>query len=135
VKKAFSLMEVIISITILSFVMLTLIQIKNENIFMVSKNNEKSRIEEYALLAIDFNDDVLGKNENIWLLDIYNFENNNDIRNELKDIAVEIKDEIKNIKEKKNNMQLQIEIFYREINLVNFNFNKKIYSFSLNLLK
>jgi len=134
VKKAFSLMEVIISVAILSFVMITLIQIRNENIFMVSKNNEKSRKEEYILLAIDFNDDILDKNENIWLLDIYNFENSN-IRSELESISVDIKDEIKNIKAKENNMKLQIGIFYRGINLVNIDFKKKIYSFNLNLLK
>ena len=82
-KKAFSLMEIIISIVILSFVMISLIQIKMNNIFLVSKVNENSSLEEYALLSIDFNDNILDKNESIFLSDKYNFQND-DIKISLK---------------------------------------------------
>ncbi|RBQ31943.1 hypothetical protein CRU92_04020 [Arcobacter sp. FW59] len=132
-KKAFSLMEVIVSVVILSFVMITLIQIKNENIFLVSKSNDKSTIEEYILLSIDFNDTILDKNESMLIDDRYNFVNDS-IKKELKDIKVDIKDEkdeTKSIKAEEYNVNLQIDTFYREIGLSSSDFKKKIYSFSL----
>lgn len=126
-------MEVIVSVVILSFVMITLIQTKNENIFLVSKSNEKSHIEEYILLAIDFNDEILDKNEDILLSDRYSFENSN-LRKELRDIKIGIKDEkdeTKTIKADEYNVNLKIDTLYREIGLTNSDFKKKIYSFSL----
>ncbi|MFX4219286.1 type IV pilus modification PilV family protein [Aliarcobacter butzleri] len=133
-KKAFSLMEVIISIVILSFVMITLIQIRNENIFLVSKSNQKNYIEDYIILSIDFNDDILDKNENIFLSDKYNFEND-DIRKELKDIQIDIKD--KKLKSKNINSEFNINmktnILYRDIKLQNSDFTKKLYKINIDL--
>ncbi|MFW2579700.1 type IV pilus modification PilV family protein [Aliarcobacter butzleri] len=133
-KKAFSLMEVIISIVILSFVMITLIQIRNENIFLVSKGNQKNYIEDYIILSIDFNDDILDKNENIFLSDKYNFEND-DIRKELKDIQIDIKDkklESKNINSEFN-INMKTNILYRDIKLQNSDFTKKLYKINIDL--
>lgn len=133
-KKAFSLMEVIISIVILSFVMITLIQIRNENIFLVSKSNQKNYIEDYIILSIDFNDDILDKNENIFLSDKYNFEND-DIRKELKDIQIDIQDkklESKNINSEFN-INMKTNIFYRDIKLQNSDFTKKLYKINIDL--
>ncbi|MCG3684553.1 type IV pilus modification PilV family protein [Aliarcobacter butzleri] len=133
-KKAFSLMEVIISIVILSFVMITLIQIRNENIFLVSKSNQKNYIEDYIMLSIDFNDDILDKNENIFLSDKYNFEND-DIRKELKDIQIDIQDkklESKNINSEFN-INMKTNIFYRDIKLQNSDFTKKLYKINIDL--
>ena len=59
-KKAFSLMEVIISVVILSVVMLTLLQIKSGNIYLVSKSDQKSKINDYILMAVDFNNKIIG---------------------------------------------------------------------------
>ena len=133
-KKAFSLMEVIISIVILSFVMITLIQIRNENIFLVSKSNQKNYIEDYIILSIDFNDDILDKNENIFLSDKYNFEND-DIRKELKDIQIDIQDkklESKNINSEFN-INMKTNILYRDIKLQNSDFTKKLYKINIDL--
>jgi len=133
-KKAFSLMEVIISIVILSFVMITLIQIRNENIFLVSKSNQKNYIEDYIMLSIDFNDDILDKNENIFLSDKYNFEND-DIRKVLKDIQIDIQDkklESKNINSEFN-INMKTNIFYRDIKLQNSDFTKKLYKINIDL--
>ncbi|WP_157352944.1 type IV pilus modification PilV family protein [Aliarcobacter butzleri] len=133
-KKAFSLMEVIISIVILSFVMITLIQIRNENIFLVSKSNQKNYIEDYIILSIGFNDDILDKNENIFLSDKYNFEND-DIRKELKDIQIDIKDkklESKNINSEFN-INMKTNILYRDIKLQNSDFTKKLYKINIDL--
>ena len=64
-KKAFSLMEVIISVVILSVVMITLLKIKSDNIYLVSKSEQKSKFNDYILMAIDFSDKPNNKNENI----------------------------------------------------------------------
>ena len=82
-KKAFSLMEVIIAIVILSVVMVALLKIKSENISIVSKSEQKIKLNEYILLAIDFKDKIENKNEDI-SLEKYKYEND-DLRKELKD--------------------------------------------------
>ena len=131
-KKAFSLMEIIISIVILSFVMISLIQIKMNNIFLVSKVNENSSLEEYALLSIDFNDNILDKNESIFLSDKYNFQND-DIKISLKEIEIYIKDEKKESKNISSefNVNIKSDLFYRKFEFKNSNLNKKIYQMNL----
>ncbi|AYJ81199.1 hypothetical protein NG755_10985 [Aliarcobacter cryaerophilus] len=131
-KKAFSLMEIIISIVILSFVMISLIQIKMNNIFLVSKVNENSSLEEYALLSIDFNDNILDKNESIFLSDKYNFQND-DIKISLKEIEINIKDEKKESKNISSefNVNIKSDLFYRKFEFKNSNLNKKIYQMNL----
>ena len=46
-------MEVIIAVMILSVVMVALLQIKTENIFLISKTNERVKLNEYVQLSID----------------------------------------------------------------------------------
>ena len=131
--KAFSLMEVIVSIVILSFVMITLLQIKSENIFLISKSNEKIKVNDYILLAIDFKNKIEDKNEEIDLYKNYKFENE-DIRKELKDIKVTIKDEkidSEYINSDFNN--INITTFSRTFTLENTNIKKKLYSFKIQL--
>ena len=90
--KAFSLMEIIVSVVILSFVMITLIETKENNIFLLSKSNERNNIEEKMLLAIDFNTEFLNTQEDILLSTKYNFENK-DIQRVLDDLKIEIRQE------------------------------------------
>ena len=131
--KAFSLMEVIISIVILSFVMITLLQIKSENIFLISKSNEKIKLNDYILLAIDFKNHIEDKNEEIDLYKNYKFENE-DIRKELKDIKVTIKDEKIDSKSiNSNSNTINITTFSRTFSLENSDIQKKLYSFKLEL--
>lgn len=131
--KAFSLMEVIISIVILSFVMITLLQIKSENIFLISKSNEKIKVNDYILLAIDFKNKIEDKNEEIDLYKNYKFENE-DIRKELKDIKVTIKDEkIDSEYIHSNFNNINITTFSRTFTLENTDIKKKLYSFKIQL--
>ena len=126
-------MEVIISIVILSFVMITLLKIKSENIFLVSKSNENTKANEYILLAVDFKDEILNKNEDIFLDKKYQY-SNDDVRRELKDIKISIKDdkvESKSIQSDLNN--INTTIFSRTYSLENSNIKKKIYSFKIEL--
>jgi prepilin-type N-terminal cleavage/methylation domain-containing protein len=132
-KKAFSLMEVIISIVILSVAMIALLQIKSENIFLVSKSNENTKVNDYILLSIDFRDEILNKNEDIFLDKKYTYLNDN-VRKELKDIKISIKDdkiESNSIQSNLNN--INTTIFSRTYSLENSNIKKKIYSFKIEL--
>lgn len=131
--KAFSLMEVIISIVILSFVMITLLQIKSENIFLISKSNENTKANDYILLAIDFKNQIEDKNEEIDLYKNYKFENE-DIRKELKDIKVVIKDEkIDSESINSDSNTINITTYSRTFTLENTDIQKKLYSFKLEL--
>ena len=111
--KAFSLMEIIVSVVILSFVMITLIETKENNIFLLSKSNERNNIEEKMLLAIDFNTEFLNTQEDILLSTKYNFENK-DIQRVLDDLKIEIRQEYdknKSIKLDEYNINLNINNF------------------------
>jgi len=130
-KKAFSLVEVVIAISILSFVMVTLLQIKSDNIFIVSKSDEKAKLNEYILLAIDLKvkENI---NENLFLDRKYSFENDN-LRKELKGIKVKIKNE----KEKStflDNDLMKLNITtYSTTYSIKDDIKKKIYNFKIEL--
>ena len=131
--KAFSLMEVIVSIVILSFVMITLLQIKSENIFLISKSNEKVKVNDYILLSINSKDEILNKNEDIFLDKKYKYENE-DLKNELKDIKVTIQDEKIDSKSIDNGFSsINITTFSRTFTLENSDIKKKLYSFKIQL--
>lgn len=132
-KKTFTLMEVIISVVLLSVVMITLFQIKSNNIFMISKSEEKKRINENILMTIDFDDIILNKNENFIIESKYKYENN-EIRRELKDINVAIKDEkidSDTIESKHNS--IDYTTYYRTFSPENSTIKKRIYSFKFEL--
>lgn len=132
-KKAFSLMEVIIAITILSVVMITLLQIKSDNIFLISKSNEKVKLNDYILLAINFSDEINTKNEDFLIENKYKFENE-EIKRELKDIKVSIKDEkLESESINKDSNSVNIITYSRTLSLENSDIQKKIYSFKLEL--
>jgi hypothetical protein len=121
-KKSFSLMEVIIAIMMLSVVMITLLQIKSESIFLVSKSNEQSKLVDYLQLVINMNDEET-KNENIFLDRIYDF-SNDEIRKEFKPIKIKVKSE-------------QIDSKDYDVDVVNFKIitNSNLYSIDDNIKK
>lgn len=130
-KKAFSLVEVIIAITMLSVVMITLLQIKSDNIFMISKSDEKAKLNDYALLAIELRT-ADNKNENLFLDKVYSFEND-DLRKELKDIKIKIEDK-KEESTAIDNELMKINITtYSTTYSIKEDFKKKIYSFKIEL--
>lgn len=131
--KAFSLMEVIISIVILSVVMITLLQIKSDNIYLVSKSEQKMKSNDYILLAINSKDEILNKNEDIFLDKKYKYENE-DLRNELKDIKVSIEDEkIQSLSIENGFNNINITTFSRTFSLENTDIKKKLYIFKIEL--
>ncbi len=129
-KKAFSLIELVVAVSILSIAMLALIQIRINNISLLSKIQEKVVLNDYVLLAINL-ENANKRNENIRLGDIYNFKND-EIRRELKQVKVKVKDEkidtiVVPILE---NLEVNINIFSSSYS-IDDKIKKNIYSFNI----
>ena len=126
-------MEVVIAVVILSVVMITLLKIKSENIFLISKSNTNIKMNDYILMAVDFSDEISNKNENIDVEKKYPYEND-EIKKELKDIKVSIKDERLEAKLIESDFKnINTTIFSRTYSLENSDMKKKIYSFKIEL--
>ena len=124
-------MEVIIAVIMLSTVMVTLLQIKSDNIFVMSSSNEKTIKKDYLSLAVNLNPSST-RNENIFLDRLYSFEND-DLRKELKKIKIKIKDKKLDTQsfeyENKNFTMTTYSTSYS----LNDDIKKEIYSFKLEL--
>ena len=133
-KKSFSLMEVIIAVMILSVVMVALLQIKTENIFLISKTNERVKLNEYVQLSIDLKKINEENSENIeFFLDKkYPFVND-DIRKELKGIKVDIREKKEDeYKIETPSENLNVTIYSRTYS-INEDIKKKIFNFKFEL--
>lgn len=124
-------MEVIIAVVILSFAMLTLLQIKSDNIFILSKSNEQNKLIDYINLAVNTSDQN-NKNQNIFLEEIYKFKND-DIRREIKDIKVKKRSEQIDSKDYKIDSINFIITTKENSYLINNDIKKKIYTFKIEL--
>lgn len=124
-------MEVIIATALLSVIMLSLLQIKSENIFLVKKSQEKQLLKDYLSSSISF--DEKKKNENKRLDDIYKF-NNDEIRRDIKQIKVKIKDDELSKKTifKNEDLNINSRIYERSYSIED-KVTKKIYTFKLEL--
>lgn len=127
-------MEVIIAVMILSVVMVALLQIKTENIFLISKTNERVKLNEYVQLSVDLKkvNEESSEDIELFLDKKYPFVND-DIRKELKEIKV-------NIREKKEDEykietpseNLNVTIYSRTYS-INEDIKKKIFNFKFEL--
>ena len=130
-------MEVIIAVMILSVVMVALLQIKTENIFLISKTNERIKLNEYVQLSIDLkkvNEENIENIENIeFFLDKkYPFVND-DIRKELKEIKVDIREKKEDeYKIETPSENLNVTIYSRTYS-INEDIKKKILNFKIEL--
>ena len=136
-KKSFSLMEVIIAVMILSVVMVALLQIKTENIFLISKTNERVKLNEYVQLSVDLkkvNEENIENIENIeFFLDKkYPFVND-DIRKELKEIKVDIREKKEGIRKIETTSEDLNIIIYSRTYSINEDIKKKIFNFKFEL--
>lgn len=126
-------MEVIISVMILSVVMLALLQIKTQNVFMLSKADEKAKINDYILLGIDFASTNQQENMEFYLKDRLVFENE-EIRKELKDLKVEVKsNEKEEYKIKTDKDDINMNITSKTYGLGEEESKKNIYEFKIEL--
>ncbi|MCP4971837.1 MAG: prepilin-type N-terminal cleavage/methylation domain-containing protein [Arcobacter sp.] len=130
-KKAFSLMEVIIATALLSVVMISLFQVKSNNIFIVEKTNESKKQKDYISLAIDTKD-YSKKNKNIYLSRIFNIKDD-DLRREFKEVKIKIKEEFPTIRiEKVEDISIKISNYKTKYSFEN-GISKDIYSFEIEL--
>ena len=127
-------MEVIIAVMILSVVMVALLQIKTENIFLISKTNERVKLNEYIQLSVDLKkvNEESTKSTEIYLDKKYPFVNE-DIRKELKEIKVVIREEKEDeYKIETPTQDLNITTYSRTYNIEN-DIKKKIFNFKIEL--
>ena len=130
-KKAFSLMEVLVAITLLSVVMLSLLQIRSENIYLIKKSDEKAKLNDYIFLSMNLNE-VNDRNENIFLDRLYRFDDDK-LRQELKPIKIKQKDkQVNTITMKNDAMDLNIKT-YSTTYSIDDKMKKSIYTFKLEL--
>jgi len=92
-KSGFTLVEVLVSITLLSIIITTIFQIKENNLFFLSKFNNSSKQNELLSLAtIDGQNQKELRNKNIYLTQLINFKDD-ETRQKLKSVKVHVKDE------------------------------------------
>jgi len=91
-KKAFSLIEVIIATLLLSVVMLSLYEVKANNIFILEKSKDSKEQNDYLNLAID-SKEYSKRNVNIYLDKHFNIKDD-DLRREFKKVKIKVKDEL-----------------------------------------
>ncbi len=130
-KKAFSLMEVIIATALLSVVMISLFQVKSNNIFIVEKTNESKKQKDYISLAVDTKG-YSKRNKNIYLSRIFNIKDD-DLRREFKEVKIKIKEEFPTIRiEKVEDISIKISNYKTNYSFEN-GISKDIYSFEIEL--
>lgn len=92
-KKAISLIEVMVSVIIITFVIGVLLDTKNQNLFFLERFNEIDKTNSLILMYANDYSNINSRDEDVYLKDI--IENNHDeIRRDLKDIKISVKDEI-----------------------------------------
>ena len=133
-KKSFSLMEVIIAVMILSVVMVALLQIKTENIFLISKTNERVKLNEYVQLSVDLKkvNEESSEDIELFLDKKYPFIND-DIRKELKEIKVDIREKKEGIRKIETTSEDLNIIIYSRTYSINEDIKKKIFNFKFEL--
>ena len=133
-KKSFSLMEVIIAVMILSVVMVALLQIKTENIFLISKTNERVKLNEYVQLSVDLKkvNEESSEDIELFLDKKYPFIND-DIRKELKEIKVDIREKKEGIRKIETASEDLNIIIYSRTYSINEDIKKKIFNFKFEL--
>jgi len=130
-KKAFSLIEVIIAITMLSVVMISVFQIKQNNLFNIEKFKKTNTNNEYITISTLYeNNNSEDLNTNIYLNKLVEFKDD-DINKKLKNIKVYIKSKIiDTIDLSSDELTLNVEIYERN-NKITDEINKNFYTFKL----
>lgn len=131
-KEAFSLMELLIAVTMLSIVMVSLLQIRSDNLHLITKSQEKSKLNDYVLLSLDL-EQADSRNQNIFLDRNYNF-SNDVIRKEFKTIKVKQKDKKIEVKTLKPEEGIDVNITtYSTSYSIDDKIKKNIYTFRIEL--
>lgn len=124
-------MEIIIATSLISIVMLSLFQVKGNNIFLVEKSKESKKQNDYVSLLMDTKE-YAKKNKNVYLDKYFNIKDD-DIRREFKKIKIKVTDSIlSNDTLKMDNFNLQISKFKTSYSFEK-GISKDIYRFKLEL--
>jgi len=130
-KRSFTLIEVLVSIGLLSVIIAVIFQIKQNNLFYLHKFNNSVKVDQYIALATikKFKNDNL-KNRKIYLDEIVDFKDD-DIRRDLKNIKISLKEEeLDDIDFSTDQYNLKIKII-EQIYKYNSKNEKKFYQFRL----
>ena len=125
-RQSLSLIEVLISVMLISVVIVSMLQIKENNIHFIEKSKDSIKYNEYISM-IAFDKSTNGK---IYLSDKVNFKDD-DIRRDLKNIKIEKKIEnLESLEFSADEYNLRVDI--EEISFkIDKKFEKKFYRFSL----
>ncbi len=130
-KKGFLLVEVIISIMLISGVVLTLFQIKSINFSFLEKINDNKETNISIILTALNNKEVSIKNQKFYLTDIVELRND-EIRKKFKNISVNEKIEKIDTKEiLSENLSIKMEIYESKYSIDNL-IDKTFFTLQLN---
>jgi type II secretory pathway pseudopilin PulG len=130
-KKSFTLIEVIIAVSLLSVVLLSLFQVRSNNIFILEKTDEKIKDKQYLSMVYDTKG-YSKRNENIYLDRYFNIKDD-DLRRKLKEVKIKVKDEILDLNVIKTDIyNIRIQEFETSYSIEN-KITKNIYRFELSL--
>jgi Tfp pilus assembly major pilin PilA len=90
-KKTLTLVEVLISVMLISIIVVALLQIEQNNLYLLEKTKDMTKYNSYISLVALENDDKNLRNKSFYLDKKIDFKDD-DIRRELKEIKVNIKD-------------------------------------------
>lgn len=91
-KKAFSLIEVLIAVTLLSVVIVVILKMQQNNLFFLEKFKVLAKNDEYISIAtLEENKTKSLKSHNVYLDEIVKFKDD-EVRKKLKEIKVSIKE-------------------------------------------
>ncbi|MCJ8326480.1 MAG: hypothetical protein MJK08_05195 [Campylobacterales bacterium] len=129
-KKALSLIEVIIAISLLSFVIVTLLSLKDQNIFLINKVKGSFITNTYFSSLVLSTEIKEGENKKIYLSDVMTFSKDEDNRM-LKNIKIHFKN--KQYDKEEFNLPLKKIEFTKFENIYKYENRTKIfYTFGLN---
>lgn len=130
-KKGFLLVEVLISIMLISGVVLTLFQIKSNNFSFLEKINDNKETNISIILTALNNKEVSIKNQKFYLTDIVELRND-EIRKKFKNISVNEKIEKIDTKEiLSENLSIKMEIYENKYSIDNL-IDKTFFTLQLN---
>ena len=130
-KKAFTLIEVIISITLMSFVIVLLLNLKEQNLYLIDKAQDSQEKNAYFASFVLSSALHNRNNENIYLSDVLSFpkyENNK----KLKNFKIRVKNKELNSKEYEITGLSKIEFKQYEALFSSGDGQKKYYFFKIN---
>ena len=126
-SKGFSIIEVLISVTILSSVLIILLDVKGQNLFLVEKMQNMPFLN--TMIALTAHSNISSKNK-IYIKDIVKT-NDDNLRKQLKNISVTRKEDLLN-REVVTVNDLEITIKNYETRFHLHGITKIFYSFRLN---